>query len=332
MPNYDSGAYFLSTLIPVRTETIRDPEGKSGSSPAHALRSAISKIAPARQTPFCLRQSPFARNTRNHLARFVVIEDLTYVGRKPINALLTVLTELLLPAKLHINPVVPQKQDHLSTPFLFFSADFDAASGDDAERDSYLMELWNTAGDELRAVFTYCEKFDEEVRDAASFARYIARCQLETTMPFHDYFRDDVPLEKLPEMSMLKLGLIWFGVAFLAFGLLRLLVWPSADSCLALLIKAAAALVVGWLAVFYTVIHAGKKPFPAAPDSTLPSVLKALYLRNHFTRFMIDNQSLAAEDDDESARRLQENFAKFVATHKPDDIAGPTQEAGVVGI
>jgi hypothetical protein len=330
MPNFDCGAYFLSTLIPVRTETIGDPEGKSGTSPVHALRDALSKLPTARQTPFSQGQSPFAKNTRNHLARLVVIEDVAYVGRKPINALLTVLTELLLPPRLHINPVNPQPQDHLSNPFLFFSADFDAASGDDGERDSYLKELWETSSDELRGIFQYCVGF-ETVGDASGFAAYIARCQLETTMPFHDYFMDGVPLAALPEMSLAKLGGIWLGVALLAFAPLHWLLWAG-DSCLALLIKAAAALFIGWLAVFYVVKNAGVKAFPPAPDSTLPMVLKSLYLRNEFTRFVIDNQMLSVAEDEESARLLQEKFAQFVAAHKPDDVEQPTQEAGVVGI
>lgn len=330
MPNFDCGAYFLSTLIPVKSRTIRDPEGKSGTSPVHALRDALSKLPTARQTPFSKGQSPFARNTRNHLARLVVIEDVAYVGRKPVNALLTVLTELLLPPKLHINPVVAQKQDHLKNPFLFFSADFDAASGDNSERDSYLEELWNTASGEFYEIFQYCEGF-ETVKDAKGFAAYIARCQLETTMPFHDYFMDGVPLSALPEASMGKLAAVWFGAAAAIFAGLHFAIWP-ADSCLALLTQLAAALALGFLPLFYYVKSLGMKPYPPAPDSTLPVVLKSLYLRNEFTRFAIDNQMAAAEDDADSATRLHENFGAFIAAHKPDAVAEPTQEAGVVGI
>jgi hypothetical protein len=40
---------------------------------------------------------------------------------------------------------------------------------------------------------------------------------------------------------------------------------------------------------------AGAKPFPAAPDSNLPAVLKALHLQRTFTRFATDNQLLAVD-------------------------------------
>ncbi len=45
-----------------------------------------------------------------------------------------------------VNLTVAQPQDHLTCPFLLFAADFDAKSGADEERDSYLVELWNTMG------------------------------------------------------------------------------------------------------------------------------------------------------------------------------------------
>ena len=83
----------------------------------------------AAQTPDCGGgQSPFARNTRNHFARFAIIDDVAYNGRKQGNVLWTLLRK--------INPMVAQPQDHLTCPFLFFGTEFDAASGTDAERDS----------------------------------------------------------------------------------------------------------------------------------------------------------------------------------------------------
>lgn len=339
MPNFDCGAYFLSTLIPVKTAAIPDPQSGAATSPVHLLRAALAGLATARQTPFCEGESPFARNTRNHFVRLVVVEDLAYVGRRRINPLITVLTELFLPPKYHINPIDPQPQDHLSCPFLFFSADFDAASGDDSERDAYLKELWRTAEPELRDIFRYCERFDE-VSDADSFARYVARCQLVTTMPFHDYFSDGVPIKskpdsfeaevgRLPEISIWKYLGVFLGAGAGVFALLQL-IWPT-TSCLMLLLHLAVALIAGFGADYVMGMQAGRKSFPAAPDSTLPSVLKALYLRNEFTRFIIDNQNLAAADDAESARKLQDKFAQFVVAHRPEDVAQPTQAAGVVG-
>ena len=62
----------------------------------------------------------------------------------------------------------------MTCPFLVFVVDFDAKSGADEERNSYLVELWNTMEQDLREIFTFCEGFDSKVKDAASFAAYIA--------------------------------------------------------------------------------------------------------------------------------------------------------------
>lgn len=340
MPNFDCGAYFLSTLIPVKTNAVDDAQTGVQTSPVHQLRAALAKLETAQQTPYCKGVSPFAKNTRNHFARLVIIEDVAYVGRKPINALITVLTELLLPPRLHINPVKPQAQDHLTCPFLFFSADFDAKSGDDSERDSYLKELWATSSGELKEIFRHCLRFDE-VTDADSFAQYIARCQVRTTMPFHDYFMDGVPIKdkpdslypqegRLPEISIWRYTGVFLVVAAAVYLLLQT-IWVSSSHLLWLLhVLLSAAAGLGADVVMAT--YAGQKSFPPAPDATLPDVLKALYLRDHFTRFAIDAQMLAAASDEESAKALQARFRDFAAAHDPKNNSGPTQAAGAIGM
>jgi hypothetical protein len=341
MPNFDCGAYFLSTLIPVKTCAVADPETGAQTSPVHQLRVALARLETARQTPDCVGVSPFAKSGRTHFARLVVIEDVAYVGRKPVNALLTVLTELLLPPRFHINPVTPQAQDHLTCPFLFFSSDFDAKSGDDSERDSYLTELWEVAQTELREAFRHCERFEEEVTDAESFARYIARCQLTTTMPFHDYFPDGVPIKekpdslypeegRLPEISIWRYSVVFLAMAGAAYLLLRTL--GDQSSHLFWLLHVFLSLAAGVIAIVIMGKYAGGKSFPAAPDATLPDVLKALYLRDHFTRFAIDNQLLAAGGDEAGAKELQERFRAFAAAHDPANVNAPTQSAGAIGM
>jgi hypothetical protein len=86
------------------------------------------------------------------------------------------------------------------------------------------------------------------------------------------------------------------------------------------------------VAAYASLMMAGAKPFPTAPDSNLPSVLKALHLQRAFTRFAIENQMDAAGSDAASAQKLYDAFATFVADNKPDDVGAPTQAAGVIGI
>jgi hypothetical protein len=324
MPTFDGGHYFLTAVIPIRTAPVED--GLAVTSPVHALRKRLSLMPTAAETPARGGgQSPFARNKRNHFARFVIIDDVAYTGRTARNTLWARVRNDDL--------VVAQPRDHLKCPFLIFVVDFDAKSGADAERDSYLVELWNTMGQDLREIFVFCEGFKSKVTDAASFAAYIASCQLETTMSFNDYYADTPALPAWPEKKFLWAGVVSLFVLLL--GLLGSLISPLQawlPHPFVLVIAGAVALVAVILAAYASIMAAGRKPFPSAPDSDLPSVLKALHLQRTFTRFAIDSQMQAAGTDAASAQKLYDDFAAFVAANKPNDIGAPTQAPGVIGI
>ena len=188
-------------------------------------------------------------------------------------------------------------------------------------------------GQELREILIFCEGFKSTVTDAAGFAAYIASCQLETTMSFNDYYADAPTLPAWPEKNFL-----WAAIAsllILGLGLLASFM-PSLPSWLphpfVLVIVGVVALVAVVLAAYASIVAAGRKPFPSAPDSDLPSVLKALHLQRTFTRFAIDSQMQAAGTDAASAQKLYDDFAAFVAANKPNDIGAPTQAPGVIGI
>jgi hypothetical protein len=327
MPTFDSGAYFLTTLIPISTTTI--VEDGVPTSPVHALRKHLSLMPRG-------ERSPFATNTTNHFARLVVIDDVDYNGREQPNTLLVAASpELPIDQKYKdmLNPVIAQPQDHLSCPFLFFSADFDSKTGSDAERDAYLRDLWTQSEGELRKVFKYCLGFEARVRDAASFAKYVADCQIETTMPFHDYWAHGVPADKLPNVSLKTVGLGGLAIFAAAAALVYFWLLPHfLHGFIGALLAIAAGVGVAGLAIYLYILDFGKKPFPAAPDSTLPDVLKALYLRREFTRFAIDQQFDAAGSDPASAQRLYDAFKAFIDANKPGDVEGPTQKPGAIGI
>jgi hypothetical protein len=332
MPTFDGGHYFLTALVPIRTDIVDD--GLASTSPVHALRKRLDMLPTAAETPACRGgQSPLARNKRNHFARFVIIDDVAYNGRNQRNTLVSALCG--------DNLVAAQPQDHLSCPFLLFSADFDAASGADAERNSYIAELWQTMGDELHHIFGFCQGFEGTVTDAASFAKYIADCQLETTMSFNDYYVDPLNLPIWPKKAfglaaaasflVLVLGLI---TTLLLFGSELLMPpWVSAlRYATVLTIFATGVLAIVIAAAYATLMTAGSKPFPTAPDSNLPTVLKALHLQRAFTRFAIDSQMQASATDAVSAQKLYDDFAAFVADNRPADLGAPTQAPGVIGI
>ncbi len=190
MPNYDGGHYYLTALLPISTAVLTE-QGQQRKSPIQLVRKALAVLPTALQTPTSTNlgiNSPFSRNNRTHFARFVVIENVTYNGRDPEDAIKVALSG--------VNPVLPQPQDNLSCPFLLFVADFDANSGDPAELTAYLKELWATMQPELVDVFGHCIGFQSTVT-GDDFGRYIQRGQIETTMPFNDYWTIAPPLKSL---------------------------------------------------------------------------------------------------------------------------------------
>ena len=330
MPNFDGGHYFLTVLAPVSQQTLRQGDQRPQAC-VQALRETLACLPTARQSPASEAgslNSPFARNRRTHFARFVVLEDVVDNGRDPTNTLVTAVT--------NTNLGIAQPVDHLSTPYLLFAADIDAASGDAAELRGFLTELWADMEAELRAVFRYCIGFDS-VNDARGFADYIMRCQIETTMPFNDYWVGVPPLQDFNRTALLAPIAIPGGMALLcaAFWLLGNLGLDVGDALVSLFGATAGWpwgwISVGWAAltavlgygVYRFILHRGSQPLPTAPDSDLPSVLKALYLQQQFTRFAIEQQGA-------DAASLYDAFGEFLARHRPHDLERPTQTPGVI--
>jgi hypothetical protein len=309
MPNLDGGHYFLTVLAPIIAGGIVD-DGDLKSSPVHAVRAALATLPTALQSPASEAiglNSPFARDGRTHFARFVVLDDPFYNGRDPSDSLVGAIRKT--------NLLDPQPVDQLPCPYLIFVADFDPAPGAEEPR-SYLENLWAVMPGEIEAVFRFCEGFDT-VRDAAGFARFIVERQVETTMPFNDYWVGAPPF---PTLKLWRLAAPLALAAILWLGIVFTLHWSWLADLLALL-----ALLLAAAGVDYQLVKAAAaRPFPAAPHSTLPDVLKALHLQHAFTSFVIDNQGADPE-------ALRAAFDTFIANIKPGDLSGPSQPAGVVG-
>jgi len=273
------------------------------------VRDALEALPTALQTPASERSgipSPFARSLRTHFLRIFVIDAAYYNGRDPADSILSAIeaTDLL----------AAQPSDRLACPYLAFVADFDPKPGDDEPR-SWLEELWTLAKPELCSVFGYCYGFSAD-HDAAAFADLVLKCQVETTMPFNDYWTTAPPF---PSLSTVQLAIAPVLGLLAAVGIAAMGGWPWwSGLTLALLLAVAGIAFDYWL-----VMQRGAKPFPTAPNSTLRDVLKALYLQQAFTRFAIAQQGA-------SPAQLRAAFAAFVATAKPGDLDGPTQPPGVV--
>lgn len=310
MPNFDAGHYFLTVLAPIRTDSILI--GEQSHSHPHLIRDVLARMPTGERTAVSRGNAvdnPFARTTRTHFARFVVLDDVVFNGRVSGDSLVALLRGT--------NPLTPQKADTLSTPFLIFCADFDAPSGDDSALRDYAAVLWQSMEIELTAVFQHCVGFDN-IRTAGDFHNYIKRCQIETTMPFNDYWSTPpaltafsyIPYAVAAGVALIVLVLGLFGGGWLFWlGLLALII----------------VIVVGVKAL----IDKAQQPFPTSPPpgpgSDLPTVLKALSVQREFTAFAI-----AAQSQDDQA--LHVAFGEFLASTKPNDFSTATQPPGVIGV
>lgn len=327
MPNFDGGHYFLTALIPVRTDPVQDPRASEWvTSHIHTLRETLATMPTALQTwatEGTGLNSPFARDPRTHFARLFVVDDVAFNGRvhqDAIGAAVKGALGGLLGRKLAgADPTQPQHVDHLPAPYLVFVCDFDAADGETATRDAYLRDLFGVMEEEWRAILQHCHGYDR-VTDGAGFAALIGACQVETTMPFNDYY---VPFPALTGLPLLPVAAPALGaLALLAIGLLGRLLDGGAFWGLLLLIG-----VVGTpLGVFYAyrrIVAAAQAPLPTGRRADLASVTKALYLQQQFTRFAIAQQG-------KDPVSLQAAFGTFLREHRPDDLAAPTQARGTV--
>ena len=338
MPNFDTGHLFLTFLAPIRRGATEDLTGANVSF-EQRLRTTLGLIPTALQSPATIEigeNSPFARNRMTHLCRFMVLEDTIFNGRDPSNAILNSVRGR--------DPITPGKVDRLGTAFLLFAADIDAVitegdplpaelepTGQAAARDAWARKLWETMEPELRMIFDNCYGFDK-VSDAAGFARYLARCQVETTMPFNDYWISPPDLPRLPVAALaaavvVPLVVALLGLAGWIFGmsrvpLLGLLVgWPPGVTFLCGLVVTAIAI----FGALQFIDMRGRKPMPPARYGDLPSVLKSLYLQQNFSDFVVEHQA-------SDAQALHAAFGDFLKQHRPEDKLAPSQAPGVISI
>lgn len=336
MPNLDTGHYFLSLLVPIKTGARDSAEG-SRESHADRIRDILTLLPTALQSAATEKigvKSPFAESNRIHFVRMFVLDNAAFNGRTKTNAILGRI--------FNVDLLAPKPVDELSCPFLVISVDFDAINdaGDplpknlskreqEEVRDGFSRMIWNFMPNETREIFENCVGF-ESVNSDEAFATYLAKCQVETTMSFNDYWASPPKLKSLslrPYLIALALPLIaallsvggWiFGTAHVP--LLSFLVdvpnWAG-------FIGGLGVTALGLWLVYRLIMARGMAPMPPSEYGDLPSVLKSLYLQQVFTDFAIENQHNDAE-------KLHADFGAFLDKHKPSDTTVPSQPAGVI--
>jgi hypothetical protein len=335
MPNFDAGHYFLTVLAPVRAGRGAAVDGRQADSYRQRLLETLARLPQSEATANsrgAAARSPFARNRMTHLARFVLIDDLPYNGREAGDALLDRFAGA--------DPLAQQQVDRLPAPYLLFAAEFDAKDGSEASLRLYTDALWADMRPELEAIFGACHGF-EAAEGAEGFFRYIQRCQIETTMPFHDY--DPVEPQRLDLQDLLPLPIdalrrlrrllpplaaAWGVVLLLALLLGLMLGGALPRIAIGLLLGSLLLLALGLGAAWFLLRRFWRRALAlgAAPlqrSASLPEVLKALYLQQHFADFVIATQGAAPA-------ALHAEFGRFIARHRPAEVEEPSQAPGLI--
>lgn len=307
MPTLDGRHLYYTGLFPVRLDMHVGADGRIVPW-SHHLREELALLPTAQQNPETVEAglvSPFARCRRAHFARLVVIDQPMWGGRDPVDPILNILLRQPLKAQ--------PPFDVLGRPWLLLAADLDRTDEPDGGLASWAHHMWAAAEAEMRAIFEACHGF-EAVADAAGFARYLARGQLETTMSFNGYYDGE------PKLAGLTLGRLALAAAAVAAGLFaaggHLLGFGAWPWLVALSLAGAIA------AALWLLSRTGRRPFPPFPDSDLPTVLKALYLQQRFARFAEAHQL----DDPDRLHRAFTAFLHETRPHAPE----PAQPPGVI--
>ena len=323
MPTFDGGHCFLTALLPIKTSEVVDQDGLR-SSPVHMVRDALAILPTARQSPVTESlpvTAPFAKCTKTHFARFAIIDDVIFNGRLPSNAIIDSLKGL--------DRTIPGPSDELPGPYLLMAVDFDAPNGSDAELRDYLKDMWTRMGPELAPVFRHCFGYDQQATGPDGFADFIVGCQLETTMPFNDYWPGAPPLTAISKplliFNFLLPALVVGGGLYWALGAMGLIAHRHTPwlYCGEILLIALLGITVGLCVVYRMVMARGEQPFPMAPNSDLRSVLKALYLQRELIAFVIAMQGKSPAD-------LTAGFGDFLKRNQIGNVDNPTQQPGTI--
>ncbi len=138
--NVSQNAYGLTLLCPIINGS-RDDQ-----SYAEILRDYLENLR-------LDDQSPMAKVPNTYLARFYILNDVSYQG-------------------------FPAEEEHLKSKYLVFSSNFHG------DRDTYVRRMWEVDEAAVKAIWQYCVSFDE-VHTAEEFIDYVKKCQVDNSLFFN---------------------------------------------------------------------------------------------------------------------------------------------------
>ena len=147
-PNKSGNAYGLTALIPIQNKDVGD-------------RSYASLVRDLLQAWPLNERSPMAKVPNTYLCRFYLLNDVFYQGS-------------------------PAQEEHLKSKYLVFSSNFYGNLGNfNDDLDTYLRGMWNHAQENLKGLLGFCVAFENVVKTADDFVRYIKRCQVDNSLFFN---------------------------------------------------------------------------------------------------------------------------------------------------
>jgi hypothetical protein len=358
MPSFDAGFYHLTALLPLRSDGGPTPDwswnglSTSASSSLRLLLASLrtvdeprsSKEIEAGDSP--ARPVPFSGNQRTHFARLTVINNVAYNGRKQGDTVFSLLRDRVLQEP-QIND--PEQPDQLEHAYLALLIDFDAVDGRRQTVENYLHELWQGMEEEWTLIMRHCRGFNNDSRQRQnSFVDMIVHHEIESTFTFANYRWPADPAEKdglwpsSVQPPARVHGLAWFGLLLvclllLGVGLIALVVILGRDGLnsvqgegfqlekLAWLMLIEASLLAGALLSWRKFLEVAYKPWPTRHGTDLRSVLKSLYLQQHLTEWLEQQQTSGGNHPMPS---LRQSFRAFLKEHQPHNLESATLRPG----
>ncbi|ABI45172.1 hypothetical protein [Synechococcus sp. CC9311] len=214
MPSHEAGFYQLTALLPIKSglyTSLPCQENVSGpcdgtQSYAHHLKAYLNQLSDSflknidPQLSELYKLHLFDHTRCTHFARFVVVDQLFYNGRRRNDSLIDFFRVLLGNKDLLSKK---DRIDKLESPYLLIAIDFDCHPSSTSCVQDYLSELWPYASYELTKIFHHCEGFSlpsppQNQKTLESYPQYwhayhtverlLLSHEVETTYPFSAYF------------------------------------------------------------------------------------------------------------------------------------------------
>jgi len=213
MPSNEAGFYQLTALLPVKTGPYKALSGEknvpqycnSSQSYTHHLKDYLNQLSDSFLSNIDSKLSKsgdlhlFDHTRCTHFARFVVIDQLFYNGRRRHDSLIDFFRTLAAGKDLLSKK---DKIDQLESPYLLIAIDFDCHPSSTSCVQDYLSDLWPYASQELTEILHHCEgfylpvpprgkRFTSRTADWNAYRtveRMILSHEVETTYPFSAYF------------------------------------------------------------------------------------------------------------------------------------------------